>query len=107
MEVDVLLLVTVWAAARAAGAMALLSMPYARPGGLAQAFRGRSPLAVVAAVLAYAAVTMVDPLAVAGLVVGFLLVVLLAVRRIGGWTGDVLGAAIVVGETAGLLGAAA
>ena len=35
--------------------------------------------------------------------VGFALVVVLAHRRIGGFTGDVLGAAGVVGETVGLL----
>ncbi len=34
-------------------------------------------------------------------------VVTLAVRRLGGFTGDVLGAAGMVGETAGLLAAAA
>ncbi len=34
-------------------------------------------------------------------------VVALAVRRLGGFTGDVLGAAGMVGETAGLLAAAA
>jgi adenosylcobinamide-GDP ribazoletransferase len=106
-ETDVLLVATVWAACRGAAAMALLSMPYARPGGLATAFRGRSPLAVVAAVLAYAAVSVVDVVAVVGVAAGFLVVVLLAVRRIGGYTGDVLGAAIVTGETLGLLAAAA
>lgn len=106
-EPDVLLVAAVWAACRGAAAMALLSMPYARPGGLAAAFRGRSPLAVVAAVLAYAAVSVVDVVAVVGVAGGFLLVVLLAVRRVGGYTGDVLGAAIVTGETIGLLAAAA
>jgi adenosylcobinamide-GDP ribazoletransferase len=106
-DVDVWLTVAVWAAARAAASMALLSMPYARPGGLASAFRGRSPLAVAAAVVAYAALSVVDVYAVVGLAVGFLAVVLLAVRRIGGYTGDVLGAAIVLGETAALLAAAA
>jgi len=44
---------------------------------------------------------------VAALVVGAALVFLLAARRIGGVTGDVLGAAGVVGETVGLLVAAA
>ena len=37
----------------------------------------------------------------------FLSVVTLAYRRLGGFTGDVLGAACVLGETAGLLAAAA
>ncbi len=46
-------------------------------------------------------------LVVVGVVVGSGLVVVGARRRLGGWTGDVLGAAIVVGETLGFLAAAA
>lgn len=107
LEPRVVLVVAIWSATRAAAAMALLSMPYAREGGLAHAFRGRSPLAVVAAVISYAALSTVEVLAVAGVAAGFLAVVLLAVRRIGGYTGDVLGAAIVIGQAAALLAAAA
>lgn len=47
------------------------------------------------------------PAAASGLVAGGALVVLLGHRRLGGFTGDVLGAAGVVGETCGLLLAAA
>jgi len=107
MEVEVWLVVGLWASTRAAAAMAVLSMPYARSDGLVTAFRGRSPIAVVAAVLAYAALTTADVWAVIGLAIGFLAVVLLAVRRVGGYTGDVLGAGIVLGETLGLLAASA
>jgi cobalamin synthase len=41
------------------------------------------------------------------MVAGFAAVALLAVRRLGGYTGDVLGAAGVVAETLGLVVAAA
>jgi cobalamin synthase len=41
------------------------------------------------------------------LAAGFVAVVALAVRRLGGYTGDVLGAAGVVAETVGLVVAAA
>jgi len=45
--------------------------------------------------------------AVAGVVAGAAGVIAIARRRIGGFTGDVLGASGVVGETTGLLVAAA
>ena len=45
--------------------------------------------------------------AATALVAGFAAVVALAVRRLGGYTGDVLGAAGVVAETVGLVVAAA
>jgi adenosylcobinamide-GDP ribazoletransferase len=44
---------------------------------------------------------------VAAMVAGFAAVAVLALRRLGGYTGDVLGAAGVVAETLGLLVAAA
>ena len=81
--------------------------------GIASGFAGRSvaPAAVTAVVaLAVVAVAVggwagpVTALAAAG---GFAAVVALAERRIGGYTGDVLGAAGVVAETVGLLVAAA
>jgi adenosylcobinamide-GDP ribazoletransferase len=106
MDVDVWLVVTAWAATRAAATMTMLTMPYARDGGLADAFRGRSPLAALAAVVAYGALAAHDPVAVLALALAFLAVVLAAVRRIGGYTGDVLGAAIVIAQVVGLLAAA-
>lgn len=94
----------VWAVSRSVAGLTLVVGTYARDGGLASAFGEGSP------VVAWAAfgVTAVVSTAVAGgaaiaCAVGALAVVVLARRRIGGYTGDVLGAAIVVGETAGLL----
>ena len=115
---DVALLAALWCASRTVMAVAARSVPYARPeGGLAAAFLGRSPL----------------PVALVGTVAGRRhrrrrrrrrprprpgrrsppsrppapAVVALARRRLGGFTGDVLGAAGLVGETVGLLVAAA
>ena len=108
-----LLLGGLWCASRSVMAATVRLVPYARPGGgLATAFLGgrRAPLTLglVAAValsglgrgLAGAAAVAVAVAAGAG-------VVALARRRLGGFTGDVLGAAGMVGETAGLLVAAA
>jgi cobalamin synthase len=69
-------------------------------------------LGVAAVVLATAALAAAwkvpaGPVAVASSAVGFGAVVLWARCRIGGYTGDVLGAAGMVGETIGLLVAAA
>ncbi|MFP5319579.1 MAG: adenosylcobinamide-GDP ribazoletransferase [Acidimicrobiia bacterium] len=102
----------VWCASRTVMAVALLTVHYARPGGLAGAFGGGAvrpvPVSAVgmagAAALAAAGVGLGPGVAaVAAVAVGGMLVVALAVRRIGGYTGDVLGAAGLVGETAGLL----
>lgn len=107
------LLGALWCASRTAMAVVIRSVPYARQGGgLATAFLdpGRQFAPVVGIVLcaALAAVGRGDALVgVAALVVGVAAVVGLAARRIGGFTGDVLGAAGMVGETFGLLAAAA
>jgi len=109
-----------WCASRTVMAVVTRTVPYARPAGLASAFlgtsaggapgRSRPRLAVllgVGTVLAVglatagkgshgAAAVAADVAAAAG-------VVALAYRRLGGFTGDVLGAAGVVGETVGLL----
>jgi adenosylcobinamide-GDP ribazoletransferase len=112
-----LLLAALWCVSRTAMATVVNRVPYARARlgpGLASAFEGaRLPaLAVVAAVAVAAAVAGIwkvpaGPVAVAACLVGFGAVLLLAQRRIGGYTGDVLGAAGLVGETVGLLVAAA
>ncbi len=112
---DPLLLAGLWCASRTAMAATVERVPYARPGGgLVSAFGGaRVPagLAVAAALGALAVASgwavPAGPVAVALVWAGFCSVVLLARRRLGGFTGDVLGAAGVVGETLGLLGAAA
>jgi len=112
-----LLLVALWAGSRTAMAVIAVTVPYARPGGgLASAFRGdrRPPpagLALLGAVVALAVAAawrpLVGPAVVAAGAGGAAVVVGLAWRRLGGFTGDVLGAAGMVGETVGLLAACA
>ncbi len=111
---DPVLVAGLWAGARAAMALTLGRVPYARgPGGAAAGFAGGTGTAA-AATLAAAGVAVVVALGpLPGLVTAlaaaaaFAGVVALAVRRIGGYTGDVLGAAGVVAETVGLIVAAA
>lgn len=107
--VDIRAVVGMWAMSRTAMAGVTRHVPYARAGGgLASAFTpspgGRSFATVDVALLAGAAAA----IALAGwsavaVVAGAAAVVALARARIGGFTGDVLGAAGVVGETIGLL----
>ena len=118
---DPWLLAGLWAAARAAMGVTLASVPYARAtthagssgGGLASVFLGVSAvpsLVVGTAALTVAAVAggwPAGPAAGVALVVGAGAVVGLAHRRLGGFTGDVLGAAGLVGETCALVVAAA
>ncbi|MGI8984370.1 MAG: adenosylcobinamide-GDP ribazoletransferase [Acidimicrobiales bacterium] len=107
-----LLLAALWCSSRLAMALVARSVPYAHPGGLAGAFlsagRRRVPVGGVVLVVGLALLGRGD--AVVGVIVlaaAAAGVVALAVRRLGGFTGDVLGAAGIVGETAGLLAAAA
>lgn len=113
---SVLLLPAIWCASRTAMALTTRAVPYARPGGLAESFRptGKSKTATVGLVGLASAVTLgVVSSGIGGLggvsacLIVFGAVVVLAVRRVGGFTGDVLGAAGLVGETAGLVVAAA
>ena len=110
-----------WCGSRTAMAVTARAVPYARPTGLASAFLGAPTSAGSAAraltspaVLGLAGGLLAVGLAVAGrgahglAAVGAeaaaaAAVVVLAWRRLGGFTGDVLGAAAVAGETAGLL----
>lgn len=110
-----LLVAALWCASRTAMAAVIGRVPYARrEGGLASAFIG-TPLPVVAtAVIVAAAAALASvwavpagPVAVACALLIFGAVVVWARWRIGGFTGDVLGAAGMVGETVGLLVAAA
>ena len=111
------LIAALWTGSRTAMAVIAVGAPYARPGGLASGFlagwsrRALPPLAAAGAggalLLAFEWRPAVGPFAVLGLVGGAGAVVGLAWRRIGGYTGDVLGAAGMVGETVGLLVAAA
>ena len=121
------LVAVLWAFSRAAMALAVQSQPYARVHGLASSFRDpTTPAASVAAVslvalgvLSVAVVLAGFDIAGVGIGLGDLAsgtiavalaavgVVALARRRLGGYTGDVLGAAGMVAETAGLLAVAA
>jgi adenosylcobinamide-GDP ribazoletransferase len=108
------LLAALWCASRLAMARFTRSVPYARAAGLATAFRDpdRRGLTAVGVGILLGAVLVAwggaDAVAgVAALAVASAAVVGLALRRIGGFTGDVLGAAAIAGETVGLLAAAA
>jgi adenosylcobinamide-GDP ribazoletransferase len=110
-----------WSGSRTAMAVTVRAVPYARPAGLASAFlpaptaSGARPRAAAGlAALGLAGGLLALALAFAGrgahglAAVGAeaavaTAVVFLARRRLGGFTGDVLGAAAVAGETAGLL----
>lgn len=114
-----LLLAALWCLSRTVMAVAALRLRYARAGGgLASAFRPEHPPKASAGlaagtgglVLAGGAAALWDPVvgpvAVVAAGAGAGAVLLLAHRRIRGFTGDVLGAAGVVGETCGLVAAA-
>src|SRR4051794_35016030 len=104
---DAALLAGVWCGSRTLMAAVARTVPYARQDGLASAFLGDTRSSLVAVVVIGAAASVfLAGWAAAGILVG-LAVVALAVRRIGGFTGDVLGATGVIAETAALLVAAA
>jgi adenosylcobinamide-GDP ribazoletransferase len=115
----IFLVAALWCVSRTAMATAMERVAYARPSdgsdaGLAGAFLGaRLPswavgLAAGGAVAAASVWSLpAGPVAVAAAMLSFAAVVFLAVRRVGGFTGDVLGAAGIVAETVGLLVASA
>jgi adenosylcobinamide-GDP ribazoletransferase len=107
-RVEPLALVAVWAASRTTMAVVPAIVPYARPGGLATRFLGGASAWTALWLLPAAAllVALHGALGAAALAVGVgagALVVAGARRRIGGFTGDVLGAAGVLSETAALV----
>jgi adenosylcobinamide-GDP ribazoletransferase len=113
---DPLLVAGLWTTSRSAMALALAWLPYARPaGGAASGFRAGAAtpalagLAVGCAVVASTFDAGWGPgvLVAAAALAGFGAVMMLAWRRLGGYTGDVLGAAGLVAETVGMLVAAA
>jgi adenosylcobinamide-GDP ribazoletransferase len=110
---DVGLVVALWCTARTVVAVAPAVLPYARDEGLASALIATPASALTAlallpaAALAVVTVGWVGGAAVGAAVLGAVAVLLLARRRVGGFTGDVLGAAIVVAETVGLVVAGA
>jgi adenosylcobinamide-GDP ribazoletransferase len=111
---SVILLVALWCLSRTGMALIARTQPYARSeGGLVSAFSGpprSAPLLLGAALalgLAFAWRLPAGAVSVAAAVAAGGAVVWLARRRLGGFTGDVLGAAGVLAETAGLIAAAA
>jgi cobalamin 5'-phosphate synthase/cobalamin synthase len=106
-----LLLGALWSASRWSMALCAQSGTYARPGGLATSFLGGRPAPVVAGVLVPVGLALADEPAALGAVAVAIasgaLVHELARRRIGGFTGDTLGAAGMTAETTGLLAALA
>jgi len=99
----------IWGAGRAVMAVLACALPYARRTGLAADFLGGSAvtMAIVGLVVAVPLAVLGDGLpglaALLAVIAGAGGVAALAMRRIGGFTGDVLGAAGLLGETAGLL----
>ncbi len=109
---DIALLAGIWCAARAAVASVPRFVPYARESGIASPLLDGAPgwpalLVVPAAGLAALGVGVAGAVAVAVGTLAAVGVVALARHRLGGFTGDVLGAAIVVAETVALVVAAA
>jgi adenosylcobinamide-GDP ribazoletransferase len=112
LDVSAGLLVALWCSSRALVASVPAFVPYARANGMATALLAGAPrwpalVVVPAAALAVVANGAGGLAAVLALTVAALALVLVAHRRLGGFTGDVLGAAIVAGETVGLVLAAA
>ncbi len=106
------LLVALWCASRALVAAVPSVVPYARERGMASPLldsaRVWPAFAVVpAVVLAALAAGVGGAVALVAAVLAGVATIALAMRRIGGFTGDVLGAAIVLTETIGLVVAAA
>ncbi len=107
-----LLMTALWSLSRTAMAVAACALPYARPGGLASSFLGATatPVALGGGGLALALAAFGGELAAVLAVVaaagGAVATFSLSLRRLGGFTGDVLGAAGIVAETTGLLVAA-
>jgi adenosylcobinamide-GDP ribazoletransferase len=110
---DVGLVVALWCASRTLAAGAPAWLPYARQDGIATPLL-TSPAApivgvalVPATALAVVTVGWVGGVAVGAALLGGAAVLALARARIGGFTGDVLGASILVAETVGLVVAGA
>ena len=113
MRADVWLVTGLWCLSRTAMVAVMSSLPYARRDGLASAFIGHGRASTVAAG-AVVSVALIGVgagwpgLAIAAAAwLGVIGLAALARHRIGGYTGDVLGAVGVLAETVGLVVAAA
>jgi adenosylcobinamide-GDP ribazoletransferase len=112
MEPRVALVAALWCASRTVMAVGATALPPAHAGGTTALFRGASP-AVPAAVGAVLCLALAAPdpartvAGIFGVVAGAAAVLALSHRRLGGVTGDVLGAAGLIGETVGLVVASA
>lgn len=110
---DIALIAGLWCASRTVAAVAPGWLPYARDDGLASPLLGTPTSRLVAFALGPAAALAVlgigwpGAVAVAAAVLAGVAVLALGQRRVGGFTGDTLGAAIVVAETVGLVVAGA
>jgi adenosylcobinamide-GDP ribazoletransferase len=107
-----LVVAPIWMLSRTGMAVIPAVLPYARPSGLASGFLdGASRWLALWMLPALALLVVADGWR--GLAAGVVVVVVMAAvaalahRRIGGFTGDVLGAAAVLGETAALVAMAA
>ena len=113
MSPEVMMVAGVWCASRAIVAVAPARLRSARDSGLATAFTGGSrgwvPLIalVPATIVTTIAIGWPGIATAAATVIACVVVLAFARHRIGGFTGDVLGASILVGETAGLVVASA
>jgi len=110
--VSVALVVALWCASRTIAAVVPAYVPYARDEGIASGMLPAvSAWPAVALVPVLAATAFVDgtrgAVSVVACVLAVVAVAAFAARRVGGFTGDVIGASIVVGETVGLVVAAA
>lgn len=112
--VSVLLVLGLWCASRSILALIASTRPYARENGIATVLLGdrAAPLTALGGVivgtgLAVAGIGWPGLAATASLLAVSAAVLLLAERRVGGFTGDVLGAIAVLGETVALIVAAA
>jgi adenosylcobinamide-GDP ribazoletransferase len=115
MAPDPLLVAGLWGASRATMGVVLATVPYARAeGGLARAFLDPAPWPSLAGgIAALALAVAVSPSLVAGLataattVLAAAAVTVFTSGRLGGFTGDTLGATGVLAETCGIVVAAA
>ena len=107
------LLVALWCGSRTTMVATSRALPYVRAGGLAGPFLGSggAGTVVVGSLVALALAAwwrpLAGPVALLAAAAGAAAVAALARRRLGGFTGDVLGAGGVVAETVGLVAAAA